>query len=205
MAKTEAELQTYCDMLEAVSPDARMIFQECITTSLGRDLRVLVVGGKVIGAMKRCNDKDFRANIHRGAEGTTFKLPRSAEYLALSAVRVLNVEIAGVDLLFDDEEGTKFRVCEVNSSPGFEGFEKATSANVPEHLISYVCLKCNISPEQLTEAARARNAEIAEEEAKAKAEEAAETKAKAAETTIQKPIDDNQENGTTGVDMQIID
>jgi len=151
MAKTEAELQTYCDMLEAVSPNARMIFQECITTSLGRDLRVLVIGGKVVGGMLRCNDKDFRANIHRGAQGTLYKLPRTAEYLALSATRVLNLDIAGVDLLFDDEEGTKFRICEVNSSPGFEGFEKATGADVPEHLILYVCLKCNISPEVLSE------------------------------------------------------
>jgi len=168
MAKTDAELQTYCDMLEAVSPDARMIFQECITTSLGKDLRVLVVGGKVIGAMKRANEKDFRANIHRGAEGSLYKLPRAAEYLALSVTKVLNLDIAGVDLLFDDEEGTKFRVCEVNSSPGFEGFEKATGANVPEYLISYICLKCNISPEVLAEMGRHKTEEDAAAEIKEK-------------------------------------
>lgn len=150
IAHTREELKTYCDMLEAVSPSSQMIFQECITNSLGKDLRVLVVGGKVIGAMKRMNDQDFRANIHRGGTGSSYKLHPNAEYLALTTARILGLDIAGVDLLFDNLEETEFKVCEVNSSPGFEGFEKAVSIDVPSQILSYIRVACAIPPENIS-------------------------------------------------------
>jgi len=146
MAKTKDELQTYCDLLESVNPNIPMIFQECLQHSLGRDIRVLVINGKVVGAMKRANDTDFRANIHRGAAGSLFKLNQHAEFMALQAAKLLDLDIAGVDLLFDDAKGKKFRICEVNSSPGMEGFEKATNLDVPAHLVSLVRYKCGIAP-----------------------------------------------------------
>jgi len=146
MAKTKDELQTYCDLLESVNPNIPMIFQECLQHSLGRDIRVLVINGKVIGAMKRSNDEDFRANIHRGGEGSAFKLNQHAEYMALQAAKLLGLDIAGVDLLFDDPKGKKFRICEVNSSPGMEGFEKATGLDVPASLVSLIQYKCGIAP-----------------------------------------------------------
>jgi gamma-F420-2:alpha-L-glutamate ligase len=148
IARTEDELQTHIDMLESVKPEAQMIFQECMTHSLGTDVRVLVVGGKVIGAMKRTNHgKDFRANIHRGGVGSLYHLPANAEYIALSAVRLLGLDIAGVDLLFDNESHTRFRVCEVNSSPGFEGFEKAVKTDVAKAIVSFVRIKCGFPPD----------------------------------------------------------
>jgi len=146
MAETEKQLKTYCDLLVGVNPYAKMIFQECVKSSLGRDVRVLVVGGKIVGAMMRSNDSDFRANIHRGATGTNFKLPSRGEYLALATTRILGLDVAGVDLLFDDANGKHFKICEVNSSPGFEGFEKATGLNVSKYLKAYIQLKCNIPP-----------------------------------------------------------
>lgn len=146
MAKTKDELQTYCDLLESVNPNHPMIFQECLLHSLGRDIRVLVINGKVVGAMMRKNDDDFRANIHRGADGTSFSLPESAEFMALQSAKLLNLDIAGVDLLFDDKKGRKFRICEVNSSPGMEGFEKATGLDVPRAVVSLVRYKCGIAP-----------------------------------------------------------
>lgn len=115
--------------------------------SLGRDIRVLVINGKVLGAMMRSNDEDFRANIHRGAEGTVMELPESAEFMALQSAKLLGLDIAGVDLLFDDKKGKKFRICEVNSSPGMEGFEKATGLDVPKAVVSMVRYKCGIAPQ----------------------------------------------------------
>ena len=147
MAKSKDELQTYCDLLESVNPNIPMIFQECLTHSLGKDIRVLVINGKVVGAMMRSNDQDFRANIHRGGAGNVFELNDNAEFMALQAAKLLGLDIAGVDLLFDDKKGKKFRICEVNSSPGMEGFEKATGLDVPQSVVSLVRYKCGIAPQ----------------------------------------------------------
>jgi len=150
LAKTEKQLQTYCEMLQAVSPNAQMIFQQCITPSLGKDVRVLVIGGKVVGAMQRTNDTDFRASVHRGGKASIYQLSRSAEYLVLAAMSVLRLDVGAVDLLFANENHTKFKVCQVVSAPAFETFEKTTGEDVCAHLISYVCLKCGIPPHSLT-------------------------------------------------------
>jgi len=137
LIKTEKELRSFTRMLEVLSPHAEMIFQECITTSIGKDLRVFVIGNKVIGAQKRSNDYDFRANVDGGTRAV-YKLTPETTKLAETAAKVIGLDFAGVDLLFDDEYGESFKICEVNSASGFDlNFEQENNVDVPLELLKY--------------------------------------------------------------------
>ena len=126
-------------MAELTKPSYNIIIQECIEDSLGKDLRVLVVNGKVVGCMMRQSiDGDFRANITRGGEAIPYQVDEDIEWIGGECARLLNLDIAGVDLLFN--EGT-YTICEVNSAPGFEGMEKFTKVNVAEKIVNYVVKK----------------------------------------------------------------
>ena len=129
------------DMVEQFNADFNIILQEFIIDSYGKDLRVIVVGGKVIGAMKRESvDGDFRANITRGGEAKPIDIDEQMEYLSLESTKLLGLDISGVDLLFD---GNSYKICEINSSPGFQGMEKYTTIKVAEQIVSYVKHKLN--------------------------------------------------------------
>jgi len=96
----------------------------------------LVVGGRVLGAMKRKAQLGrFRANVHQGALVEPYKLTEDLEWLALQAAEIMGLDIAGVDLV---ESRNGYLVIEVNSAPGFEGFEKATGINVAAETLRYV-------------------------------------------------------------------
>jgi len=116
-----------------------MIVQKYMGHRPGEDLRVLVIGGKVIGAMKRsAPEGDFRANITGGGSGESYPMTPEIEFLALETAKVLNLDIAGIDLLFT-EDG--FVVCEANSNPGFSGFEKYCNIDVADKLTEYIKFK----------------------------------------------------------------
>jgi len=116
-----------------------MIVQKYMGYRPGEDLRVLVIGGKVIGAMKRsAPDGDFRANITGGGSGESYPMTPEIEFLALETAKVLDLDIAGIDLLFT-EDG--FVVCEANSNPGFSGFEKYCNIDVADKLTEYIKFK----------------------------------------------------------------
>jgi len=112
-----------------------ILIQEFVKESEGRDIRALVVGDRVVAAMRReARVGEFRANIHRGAGATAMKLPPAYERAALMAARVVGLQLAGVDLL-ESRHGPK--VLEINSSPGFEGLETATGIDVARTVIEY--------------------------------------------------------------------
>ena len=114
---------------------ARIIVQEFIAESKGADLRAFVVDGEVVGAMKRQGKEgEFRSNLHRGGTGTLVKLSRAEKAAALLATKALGLGIAGVDML-QSKRGPL--VLEVNSSPGLEGIEKATSLDIAGRIIDY--------------------------------------------------------------------
>ena len=118
-----------------------MIVQEYIKHSEGKDLRVIVIGGKVIGAMLReSTDGSFKANISRGGAGKPYEVDDELEMLSIQVSKTLNLDIAGVDLLFHPDG---YRICEANSSPGFRGFEEALSINIPEKIFAYAKLRSN--------------------------------------------------------------
>ena len=113
-----------------------VLIQEYVAESHGKDIRALVVGGKVVACMRRkARGREFRSNYH--LNGTVEKVDISEEYadVACRAARVLGLNVAGVDLL-EGNDGPL--VLEVNSSPGLEGIEKASGANVAGAIIDYV-------------------------------------------------------------------
>ena len=126
-------------MAELTKPSYNIIVQEFIQDSFGKDLRVLVVNGKVVGCMMRKSiDGDFRANITRGGEAIPYQIDEDIEWLGGECARLLNLDIAGVDLLFNNGSYT---ICEVNSAPGFEGMEKYTNKNIAVEMVNYVVKK----------------------------------------------------------------
>ena len=141
LAENKRNFEQLVEMMEQFNDRFNIILQEFVTDSFGRDLRIIVVGGKVIGAMKRESvDGDFRANVTRGGGAKPVELDEQMEYLALESTKLLGLDIGGVDLLYDNEG---YKICEVNSSPGFRGMEKYTEIRVAEQIVTYVKNKLN--------------------------------------------------------------
>jgi ribosomal protein S6--L-glutamate ligase len=112
-----------------------ILVQEFIEESEGRDIRALVVGDRVITAMRRqAGIGEFRSNVHRGGTGTVVDLPESYRTAALEATRVMKLQVAGVDML-ESRSGPK--VVEINSSPGFEGMERWTGVDIASAIVDY--------------------------------------------------------------------
>jgi ribosomal protein S6--L-glutamate ligase len=110
-----------------------VILQKFVAESRGRDLRVFVVGDRVVAAMRRvAQEGEFRANVHRGGRAEKVELPADYATVAIRAAQILGLRCAGVDML-ESDEGPK--VIEVNSSPGLEGIEKATGVDVAGAMI----------------------------------------------------------------------
>jgi ribosomal protein S6--L-glutamate ligase len=113
-----------------------VLIQSFISESKGRDIRALVVGDRVVAAMRRkAQGDEFRSNVHRG--GTTEIIELDAEYerVAVQSAQIMGLRIAGVDML-ESERGPL--VLEVNSSPGLEGIEEATGLDVAGAMIDYI-------------------------------------------------------------------
>ncbi len=123
-------------MVENSNPKVNLIFQEFIKSSYGKDLRVFIVGGRVVGAMLRtASDGNFKSNYSRGGTVQKFEITPEIEWLVLEIARKLDLDIAGIDLLFDNNG---YKICEVNSSPGFEGLELACEKNIALEIIQFV-------------------------------------------------------------------
>ena len=112
------------------------IIQPFIAEAGGVDIRVLVVGGKAVAAMKRSAPVgEFRANVHRGASGEAVSLPNTYTDVAIRATAALELEIAGVDLLQTNAGPV---VLEVNPSPGFEELESVTGIDIADAIVEFV-------------------------------------------------------------------
>lgn len=116
--------------------EQEILIQKFIREANGADVRALVVGGRVVAAMRRqAVSGEFRSNLHRGGSAAAVALPREYRRTAVLAARVLGLTAAGVDML-ESAEGPM--VMEVNSSPGLEGIEKATGKDVAGAIIRHV-------------------------------------------------------------------
>lgn len=116
--------------------NASILVQEFIKESKGADIRVFIVDGQIVGAMKRqAKEGEFRSNLHRGGSATVIKLSSEERSTAIKAAKKLGLDIAGVDLLQSDRGPL---VMEVNSSPGLEGIEGATGLDIAGKIIEYV-------------------------------------------------------------------
>jgi len=116
--------------------DANILVQEFIKEAEGSDLRCLVVGERVVAAMKRIAPRgEFRANLHRGGRSESVKLTPEERTIAVKAAREMGLRIAGVDLLRSKHGPV---VVEVNSSPGLKGIEAISKVDVAGKIIDYV-------------------------------------------------------------------
>lgn len=110
------------------------IFQRYIEASHGRDVRVLVINGRAVAAMeRRSTNGSFKSNISLGGIGTAFEPPSEMAELAIRVAHVLGLDVAGVDILLDRDG---YRVCEANSSPGFQRLEKTCRISVPSEIFN---------------------------------------------------------------------
>lgn len=116
--------------------NAHFMVQEYIKEAGGADLRCLVIGDKVIAAMKRqAKPGEFRSNLHRGGSATLVKLTSAERATAVKAAKTMGLSVAGVDLLRSNHGPL---VMEVNSSPGLEGIESATEKDVASQVITFI-------------------------------------------------------------------
>ena len=112
------------------------LMQEYIRSSHGRDVRVNVVGSKVVSAMLRYNENDFRSNISSGGSMRPISLTKAQEAVALQACKTIGLDFAGVDILFGEKDEPI--VCEVNSNPHFESSYRCTGVDMSVNIIEYI-------------------------------------------------------------------
>lgn len=111
------------------------LMQEFIAESRGKDIRVNVVGGRVVCAIMRENKEDFRSNITNGGIGAPVTLTKEQETLALSACQAVGADFAGVDILLGKDAPL---VCEVNTNPHFRSTLDCTGVDLSEHIMRYI-------------------------------------------------------------------
>lgn len=126
LAETKKAAESVIDAFRGLK--ASFLVQDFVKEAAGEDVRCLVIGGRVVAAMKRSGaDGDFRSNLHRGGSAKVVRITKQERDVAVRAARTFGLGIAGVDLL-RSSDGPK--VLEVNSSPGLEGIETATGKNI---------------------------------------------------------------------------
>jgi len=133
LADTELAVQSVMDTLWSLGQT--ILIQEFVSESEGKDIRALVVGNRVVAAMRRqAQFGEFRSNIHRGGGAAVVDLDEDYKRAAVQATQVMGLQVAGVDLL-ESHDGPK--VLEINSSPGFEGLERATRLDIARIILEY--------------------------------------------------------------------
>ncbi|MFK2823825.1 30S ribosomal protein S6--L-glutamate ligase [Arcobacter sp. YIC-80] len=122
--------------------DVNLLVQEFIEEAGGADIRAFVVGGEVVGAMRRQGaEGDFRSNLHQGGTAVAHKLSRKEKSTALAAAKAMGLGVCGVDMI-PSSRGPL--VMEVNSSPGLEGIEKSTQIDIAGKIMDYI--EKNVTP-----------------------------------------------------------
>jgi ribosomal protein S6--L-glutamate ligase len=118
------------------STKQNVLIQRFVAESKGRDIRALVVGDRVVAAMRRVAQGDeFRSNVHRGGSVEPVELEPDYEATAVRSAQIMGLRVAGVDML---EAADGPQVMEVNSSPGLEGIETATKLDVAGAIIDFI-------------------------------------------------------------------
>ncbi|GAA4817835.1 RimK family alpha-L-glutamate ligase [Nocardioides caeni] len=118
------------------STKQQVLIQRFVKESKGRDIRALVVGDRVVAAMRRVAQGDeFRSNVHRGGTVERVELDPEYERVAVRSAHIMGLKVAGVDML---EANDGPQVMEVNSSPGLEGIESATKLDIAGAIIDYI-------------------------------------------------------------------
>ena len=134
LVSTKQELKSKLDEIKTKA----YLLQHFEQQSSGRDMRVIVIGGKAVCAMLRENDKDFRSNVAHGGVARAVEIPKTVAKICEKAAKIIGLDYCGMDVLLGDEP----KLCEVNSNAMFEAMENVTGVNVArlyaEHIVKTV-------------------------------------------------------------------
>ncbi len=134
LAETNKVAEAIIETLGAVKQN--VLVQKFVAESKGRDIRAFVVGDRVVAAMRRtAAGQEFRSNVHRGGNTQAVTLDPEYERTAVKAAQILNLSVAGVDML-EGKDGPV--IMEVNSSPGLEGIEGATGVDIAGEIVQFM-------------------------------------------------------------------
>ncbi len=134
LAESNKVAEAIIETLSSVKQN--VLVQKFVSESKGRDIRAFVVGDRVVAAMRRtAAGQEFRSNVHRGGSAQKVDLDPEYERCAVRAAQILNLHVAGVDML-EGKDGPV--IMEVNSSPGLEGIEGATGIDVAGEIITHL-------------------------------------------------------------------
>jgi gamma-F420-2:alpha-L-glutamate ligase len=139
----KSQFNDIASLLSDAGTGSEFIFQQYISASHGRDIRVLVIDGKAVTAMeRRAADGGFKSNVSLGGDATAFDMPADLATLAAEVARALSLDVAGIDILIDRNG---YRICEANSAPGFQGLERATGLDVPRAIFTAMLQKYGLN------------------------------------------------------------
>jgi gamma-F420-2:alpha-L-glutamate ligase len=142
LSENKSSFKDLMQLIETTNPKANIILQEFMSSSHGKDLRVFTLGGRAIACIERRSaDGDFKANFSGGGTVQPYKITPEIEWLATQTSRTLGLNMAGIDLLFDKDH---YKICEANSSPGFEGIESCVDINISKEIFHYLRIRLGI-------------------------------------------------------------
>lgn len=134
LAETNKAAESVINAFRTLKAD--ILVQQYIKESKGHDIRCFVIGDQVVASMQRqAQEGEFRANIHLGAKARAVEITPQERQMAIDAVRIIGLDVAGVDMV---RSSTGPKILEVNSSPGLEGIEGATGVDVAGKMIEFI-------------------------------------------------------------------
>ncbi len=162
LSKNKTEFDDLMQLIEATNKTANIILQEFIEDSRGRDLRVFTIGGRAVACFeRRAGGDSFKANYSAGGSVIEHEITPEIEWLATQTSNVLNLDIAGIDLLFN---GDHYLICEANSSPGFEGLEACLDRNMGDEIMHFLQIRLGIFPRMASDARKQKVVSQVEDE-----------------------------------------
>jgi ribosomal protein S6--L-glutamate ligase len=134
LSETEKSAKSVIEAFRGAN--VNILVQEFIKEAGSSDIRIFVVGGKVVASMMRTGAAgDFRSNLHRGGSAKTIKITPEERSTAIRAAKVMGLNVAGVDILRANHGPV---IMEVNSSPGLEGLENVTGLDIAGKIIEFI-------------------------------------------------------------------
>jgi len=113
----------------------KTLFQKFVSESAGTDIRVHVIGGKVVAGVRRLSEGDFKSNYHQGGSAQAVAITEEMQELSLAATKALSLDFAGIDLLESHDGPT---ICEVNAIPGFRTICLTSDTDIPSLIFEYI-------------------------------------------------------------------